>query len=359
MKKVSTSPLLILIVFLCYKCFFKNPHDKKHLIIDIDDEESLEESDISYEKTVSEFDKIFKKTKNIKDRIEEEIEEINNLHKKIMDEITASFKEQHIKLNNEENELKSDLDMKVTKAKNQLENFLLESMNILTSCERAEKANKYYEKKNDNNKIKTLYYITKIIKLNEKSKELFQKPIKNLDIYFNSDLNNIDYKEYYFSGIPIPKNIKAEEKGNKVYISWDIDDFRIKNFDINNIKYKIEIKGANKTSTYESLETNLILQDYQLNIEYEIKIKCEIDDYFGKWSQIENFTIENKGNEEKSVFNPFNNINQGGGLFNNNNLGGGLFGNNNQGGGLFGNNNQGGSLFGKEYQGGNIFNFKK
>ena len=95
MKKVSISLLLFFIVFLCYKCFVKNDHDKKHSIIDLDDMSSLEESGISYGKTVSEFDKIFKKTKNIKDRIEEEIEEINNLHKKLMDEITASFEEQH------------------------------------------------------------------------------------------------------------------------------------------------------------------------------------------------------------------------------------------------------------------------
>ena len=156
MKKVSISSLLFFIVFLCYKCFVKNDHDKKHSIIDIDDMGSLEESGISYGKTVSEFDKIFKKTKNIKDRIEEEIEEINNLHKKLMDGITASFEEQHIKLNHRENELKSDLDIKVTQIKNQLENFLIESHDIITSCERAEKANKYYEKKNDINEIKTL-----------------------------------------------------------------------------------------------------------------------------------------------------------------------------------------------------------
>jgi hypothetical protein len=195
MKKVSISSSVIIIVFLCSLCFFKNLHDKNHLIIDIDDKESLEDSGISYEKTISEFDKIFKKTKNIKDRIEEEIEEINNLHKKLMDQISTSFKEQHTQLIHKENELKLELDIKVTKVKNQLENFLVESHDILKSCERVEKANKYYEKKKDNNEIKTLFYISKINELNEKAKELIQKPIKNLDIFFNSDLNNIDYKD--------------------------------------------------------------------------------------------------------------------------------------------------------------------
>ena len=353
MKKVSISSLLFFIVFLCYKCFVKNDHDKKHSIIDIDDMGSLEESGISYGKTVSEFDKIFKKTKNLKDIIEEEIEEINNLHKKLMDEITASFEEQHIKLNHRENELKSDLDIKVTQIKNQLENFLIESHDIITSCERAEKANKYYEKKNDGNEIKTLFYISKINKLNEKAKELFQKPIKNLDIYFNSDLNNIDYKDYYFSGIPIPKNIKIKEKGNEVYISWDIDDFRLKNFDINNIKYKLKITGNNKTSTYESLETKLIIHDYEVNTEYEIKIKAEIDDYLGKWSQVENFIIEDKNIEIKS--NPFYHNNQGGNLFGNNNRREALFGSNDQVRDLFGNNNMGGGLFGNNNKGEKLF----
>ena len=92
------------------------------------------------------------------------------------------------------------------------------------------------------------------------------------------------------------------------------------------------------------METNFIVQDYEFNTEYEIKIKAEIDNYFGKWSQVKNFII--KGHERKLGFNPFHQNNQKGLIFGNNNQGGDLFGNNNQGGSLFGNNNQGKALFG-------------
>ena len=118
MKKVKKYLFNWYLVPLCSLCVFKNPHDKQHLIIEINDKETLKDCDISYEKTISEFDKIFKKAKNIKQYIEEEIEGINNSHSKIMNEIAESFEEQRIKLNQKENELKSQLDLKVTEAKN-------------------------------------------------------------------------------------------------------------------------------------------------------------------------------------------------------------------------------------------------
>ena len=68
-----------------------------------------------------------------------------------MDIITESFKAQHIKLNEKEKNIKSELDLKVTKIKEELEKFLIESNEIIISFERMEKATKYYEKKKINN----------------------------------------------------------------------------------------------------------------------------------------------------------------------------------------------------------------
>ena len=73
-----------------------------------------------------------------------------------MDEITSSFEERHNQLIETEKELKAELDLKVTEVKNELENFLIESNDIILSCERTDKANKYHEKKNENKEIKSL-----------------------------------------------------------------------------------------------------------------------------------------------------------------------------------------------------------
>ena len=115
---------------------------------------------VSFEKCISEFNEIFNKIRNMKQIIEEEIEVINNSHKKIMDEITASFEEKHFQLNRIEKELKLDLEKKVTEVKEELENKLSESSKIIISLERIKKAIKYYAKKNINNKIKSFYYIS-------------------------------------------------------------------------------------------------------------------------------------------------------------------------------------------------------
>ena len=80
-------------------CFFTYEHDEDHCVIDINNKEFLEENNITYKESISEFDKVFDKAKDIKKKIEEEIEKINNLHSKVMDEITKSFEEQRIKLN--------------------------------------------------------------------------------------------------------------------------------------------------------------------------------------------------------------------------------------------------------------------
>ena len=154
----------------------------------------MEDNGISYDKSIFDFDKIFNKAKNIKQRIEEEIEKINKAHTILMDKINASFEQQHISLNEKEKNIKHELDLKVTKIKEELENFLSESNDILISCERIDKAIKFYEKNKINNEIKTLYYISEINKNNEIAKGFIKKQIKNIEIYYNSDLYTLEYK---------------------------------------------------------------------------------------------------------------------------------------------------------------------
>ena len=259
--------------------------------------------------------------------IEEEIENINNSHEKITKEITSYFEEEHRKLNEREEKLKYELDLKVTEIKDELEKYFRESSNILLSYERLSKAMKNYEKNKNICEIKTLCYISKINSINNETITLFKKPIKNLEISFY-DNNTLNYKEYYFNGIPIPKNIKTEEINNEIKISWDLDDLRIKNFDNKNIKYSLKIKDDMfNCLNYEVSETKILINEYKENVDYEVNVRALINGSSGDWSKTIKFKIDQKKN------------NYMGGLFGNNNRGGGLFGNNNQGGGLFGNNN--------------------
>ena len=69
--------------------------------------------------------------------------------------------------------------------------------------------------------------------------------MKSLDASFND--NNIKYDEYYFNGMPIPKNIEFSEIwGNSLKISWEIDNIKIKDIDNEQIKYKVEMEKKKK-----------------------------------------------------------------------------------------------------------------
>ncbi len=278
----------------------------------------MEESGISYNHSTFEFDEIFKKIKDIKQNIEYEIEKLNNSHGKIIIDITETYKRRHALLDEEEKEAKLNLDKKVTEIKSELENYLIESNNILLSCEKMNKANEYY-KRNDNdncNAIKTLYYISEINKDIENSKKFIIKPIINSEIYFNIFNNNISCFDYYFSGIPIPKDIKAEKKEEKLFISWNINNFKLNYIDINDIRYQIKVKINKEESTYEINNTNISLDKYDLNAIYEIKIRALINNYFGEWSEVKKFKISELGDYKKendnnfNRFNPFGNFNE-------------------------------------------------
>lgn len=274
----------------------------------------MEERGISYNHSTFDFDEIFKKIKDIKQNIELEIEKLNNSYDKIMIDITETYKRRHTLLDEEEHKVKLSLDKKVTEIKSELEIYLMESSDILLSCEKMKKANEYYKKNNNGNDniIKTLYYISEINKGIENSKKFIIKPIMNSEISFNKFNYNISCFDYYFNGIPIPKDIKVNEKGEKLIISWNTNNFIVKYLDNNNIKYQIKIKVNFDESTYEISDTSISLDKYDYYAIYEVKIRALIDNYFGEWSEIKKFKIYELGDDKKennnnfNLFNPFN-----------------------------------------------------
>ena len=293
-----------------------NDHDGEHSIIDINNKKELEDNNISYKKTISEFDEIYNSAKKLKIKIEEEMNKINNSQKNIEEEIISYFKNKHEELNQEEKKLKSDLVNKVTEIKEELKNFLIKSNDIISSCEKTNKAMEYYEKSNNNNDIKTLNYISEINKSKEKTKEFLNNKIRNIDISFNSE-NLLDFKDYYFNGIPIPKNIKVKQSGKKLFISWECETV------INNIfekmKYNIQIKNDKNISTYTSFETNLMLDKYENNFEYEIKVMAITGIYKSDWSEVKIFKAEEQ-NENKEIGDNINVFEENNNFGNNKNI---------------------------------------
>ena len=71
-----------------------------------------------------------------------------------------------------------ELDNEVKEIQTQLEMHLTQSNNILSSCDKILRLTENYEIINDNNDIKTLYYISEINKNNEKVKSFFNMLLK-------------------------------------------------------------------------------------------------------------------------------------------------------------------------------------
>ena len=175
--------------------------------------------------------------------------------------------------------------------KNELEDYLTKLKIILSSCEDTFKAIDNYEKKRD--ELKDLYYLALVQKNKEKVKEFLKEKIQNKFFCVKSD-SYLSYDTYYFNGIPIPTDLKVEQKGKQLYISWDIDDSIIKGDDIKNIKYNILIKGNTFDSDKETENKYFYFDNCRKNTNYEIKVRSVINYCYTEWSEIKTFKYENE-----------------------------------------------------------------
>ena len=227
--------------------------------------------------SLTDYNELLEKIVNLKNKIEEEINKINNLYDKVFKEIEDSYKKKHEKLLIEENNLKENLQNEVTKIKEKLENFLSQSNNSIRIGERINKAIKIYQKDENKSINKTLSYISYISK-NKKEIEIFlSKLMKNIKINFNEEKCDINYEEYNFNGINVPKDIKIQDINSKTLkVSWNLDEIKIENIDINKINFKVDIKEENTdelfNTVYEDRNKNCLIENLNKNTNYEIRI---------------------------------------------------------------------------------------
>ena len=88
--------------------------------MELSDIDSLQKQNITIESSSKEYTQIIEKAILLKNNIENEINEINKLYEKTINDITKFFQEKHEKLLKEENDMKEELQIKVTKTKEKL-----------------------------------------------------------------------------------------------------------------------------------------------------------------------------------------------------------------------------------------------
>jgi hypothetical protein len=108
-------------------------------------------------------------------------------------------------------------------------------------------------------------------------KNLFQELMRNIKISFEEEKKIINYEEYYFNGIPSPKDIQFKDiYFDSINISWKIDNLKINNIDNKEIKYKVEMKRENKNKkfikVYEGNNNNCKIENLKSKTNYEFRL---------------------------------------------------------------------------------------
>ena len=122
--------------------------------------------------------------------------------------------------------------------------------------------------------------------------------MKNLNLSFIENKNEIKYEEYYFNGISIPKDIEFKEiRTNSFKIFWKLDDINILNINKNEIKFIIELRKENTKEKfkqiYEGNETNFLVNKLEKNTNYEIRICSVNKDIISNWSENKKIKTKN------------------------------------------------------------------
>ena len=209
------------------------------------------------------------------------------MYEKIIDELTKSFKKKYEQLIKEENDLKEKLQIEVTKIKEKLEGFLSKTNNEIKLSEKINKGIKKLDNK-DIDIIKTLSYISSINKNKKQMKLLLEVKMKNLKFYYKEEQNQIEYKECYFNGFPIPKNIEFKDVTYcSLNISWEIDNF---DKEIKNMKYVVEMRKTNETliKVYEGNDKSCKIDNLSKDTNYEFRICSMYKNSYGPWTEFHN-----------------------------------------------------------------------
>ena len=222
----------------------------------------------------------------MKEKIEDEINKINIFFDKANDEITKLYKKKYENLKKEEEDLKQKLENDVTQIKENLEIYLLQSNEIIKKNETLKKGITILEKEKEINIFKYLNYIEKINKINEGMEKILYTNMKSLKLNLDDINENIEYDEYYFNGIPFPKDIKYNvinnnfngfnnfnQNNKQINLSWRIDHNYI-NIDKNKGLFIVELKKENDIfkEVYIGKDCFWELRNLADNSHYELRI---------------------------------------------------------------------------------------
>ena len=121
-------------------------------------------------------------------------------------------------------------------------------------------------------------------------KKLSVSLIQSIKFSYEQNESSIKFDEFYFNGIPIPKNIEFKNKSyDTLDLIWKIDDLNIINLKKEDIKYLVEMREENKKykQVYEGNNSKISIDNLCPNANYEFRICGVYKGIKGLWSQTE------------------------------------------------------------------------
>jgi len=139
--------------------------------------------------------------------------------------------------------------------------------------------------------IKILSYVSKINKSQKEMNKLFQTLMKNLKISYAEEESTIKFDDYYFNGIPSPKDIEFKDVGlNSFNVFWKIDRINLLNLEEKELKYKIKLRKENTNDKYIQIDAgnnmNYLINNLEKNTNYEIEICSIYKDIISDWTKL-------------------------------------------------------------------------
>ena len=190
-------------------------------MLEISNKESLKKENITLDNSINEFNKVTQKILIVKDNIENEINKINNLYEKVNDDLTKSFQKKHEILLKREEILREELQNEVTKAKENLENYLDKFNSEIKLNEKIIKGIQKIVNK-EKNTLKDLAYISALNKTMKEIENLLKNQMKTIKFNYIKEQNNIIYEKCIFDGLSILKYSDNNKDKDDLYLNLEI-----------------------------------------------------------------------------------------------------------------------------------------
>ena len=117
--------------------------------------------------------------------------------------------------------------------------------------------------------------------------------MRNLKIEFVEKETNVKYNDYYFNGIPSPKNIEINNiSSNSANITWLIDNLNILDLNNEDIKFRLEMRKAKEKfkKIHDGKIKDLKITKLEAKTEYEFRVCSYYKNLVSNWSEIKKFT---------------------------------------------------------------------